>query len=436
MFVLSDRVRVIRSGPHACRIVRAAMLSGLILYYGVIPFEFLVTGEYRVQNEFLNTELAARSMIDGLAVVILVFFGFWFTTRPLALMNHNVVRVSEVGVCASGVATVLVIAFFALAMRTGIFLKATSVELAATLDNTYGVAFNSLVLTAASAACAVAVAWYAFDAATRRKSALLLLAVVALGGLGIQFGDKDPLGAAVFMFIASLSMRLRGRFLPLMVACALCVGGLFALSAVSMVKFMFFGIEPDLSLLLLRPSSSDPGGAFALMATAMDGSAPLGMADYNPLVSMWGDVGSAVPHWIWANRPQSPGALLASSLMGSAYVEGYGVGYSPYLDIYSGLGPIGLVIAGMIIGWAVTRLLRIAARIDSTGRLVLLCASMNFYVIVACQRLSLMGSLKQLLYFNAAAISAFLIVLGFGRVRRFMVGGGLRLQPCANDRSV
>jgi hypothetical protein len=81
---------------------------------------------------------------------------------------------------------------------------------------------------------------------------------------------------------------------------------------------------------------------------------------------------------------------------------------------------VGIILAGLIIGWAVTLLLRIAAYVDSSGRLLGVCAMISFYVIVVCQRLSLMGSLKQLIYYNAATITASLIVVGFVRVRRAM----------------
>ncbi len=418
---LPSESRAIRLFPHTCRTVRIAMFCGLVLYYGVIPLEFLATGAYVIKNDFMDTELAARSLIDGPTVVFLAFLGFWLGTRPLSLINRNVmIRPSDLGSCASRIAVILIVVFAMLATRTSIFLKATDVEMAATSDSDYGVASNSLVLTAAAAAAGVAAMSFALNPATRPRSALWLVLVLMLGGLGLRLGDKDPMGAAVFMGIASFALWLRGHFLPTIVACSLCVAGLLALSAASMVKFLLFGIAPDLSRLLTRPSSSDPGGAFAIMVTSMDCSVPLGMPGYNALAAISNDLGSSVPQWIWSGRPQPPGASLASFLMGSTYVEGYGVGYSPYVDLYCALGPVGIILAGLIIGWAVTLLLRIAAYVDSSGRLLAVCAMISFYVIVVCQRLSLMGSLKQLIYYNAATITAFLIVVGFVRVRRAM----------------
>jgi hypothetical protein len=399
------------------------MLCGLILYYGVIPIEFLFTGEYRVKNDFIDAELSARSLIDGPSVVVLAFLGFWLGTKPLASVNGKMmIRASDLGTCAAGIATVLVVAFAMIATRTNITSKLISSEMAATADNDYAVAFNSLVLTAAAAAAGVTAASYAVTAATRRLSIAWLMLVFVLGGIGIRFGDKDPMGASVFMFIASFALWLRGNILSTIVACSLCVSGLFALPAASMVKFMFFGIAPDLSLLLIRPSSSDPGGAFALMATAMDSSVPLGLPGYSALISISNDIGSAVPQWIWSGRPQPPGAEIASFVMGSSYVEGFGIGYSPYLDLYCAIGHIGIIVSGLTIGLAVTLLLRIAAYVDSTRRLVQVCAVISFYILVASQRLSLMGSLKQLLYYNATTIAAFLFVLLCQRVRRFMFG--------------
>jgi hypothetical protein len=394
------------------------MLCGLILYYGIIPLEFLITGDYRVRNDFLDAELAIRSLIDGWAVVICAFLGFWLGTQSLARLGRNeMVRASTLGACAARMAMVLIAAFLTLALFTGISSKASDVELSSTMDTSYDVAFNSLVLSAASAVSAVAALGYAYNATTRRRSAMWVLAVLVSGGIGLSFGDKDPLGASVFMCIASLALWLRRRAVATMVACSLCIAGLFAISAVSMVKFMLFGINPDLSLLLVRPSNSDPGGAFALMATAMEHGRPLGMTYYEPLVGIWQDVCSAVPRFIWSSRPRSPGTELASFLMGPTFVEGYGVGYSPYLDVYCAFGYAGIAVAGAIMGWAVALLLRLAACVDSTGHLVLVCAMINFYVLVVSQRLSLVGSLKQLLYYNATTISVFFILSAFEVVR-------------------
>jgi hypothetical protein len=409
---------MIGAWPQTCRTLRIAMLCGLVLYYGVVPIEFLFTGEYRVKNDFIDFELSARSLIDGPSVVVLAFLGFWLGTTPLARVNRKaMIRASDLGTCAASIAKVLVVAFFVIAARTEISNKSINVELAATSDNDYAVGFNSLVLAAAAAASGVTAASYAFGAATRRQSILWLILVLILGGIGLRFGDKDPMGASVFMFIASFVLWLRGNVLSTIFACALCVGGLFALPAASMVKFMFFGIDPDLSLLLIRPSSSDPGGAFALMATAMDSSVPLGLPGYSGLSSISNDIGSAVPRWLWSGRPQAPGAEIASFVMGSSYVEGFGIGYSPYLDLYCALGHIGIIAAGLTIGSMVTLLLRIAAYVDPTSRLMQVCAVISFYVLVVSQRLSLMGSLKQLLYYNATTIAAFLLVLLCQRVR-------------------
>lgn len=411
--------RVIGMQPQIRRTVRIAMLCGLVLYYGVIPVEFLLTGTYRVKSDFVDYDLASRALLDGPIVVALAFLGFWLGTIPLGRVGRNaMIRASSLGACAAEIATVLILAFAVLATRTEVFSKASSAEMAATLNNDHVVGFNSLVLTASAAAASIAAASFALSATTRRKSVVWLILGLVLGGIGLRLGDKDPIGASCFRVIASFAMRLRGNVLAAVVAGALCVAGLLAIPAASAVKFMFFGIDPDLSQLLALPSSSDPGGAFAIMATAMAGSMPLDMPGYNALAAILNDLGSAVPQSIWSSRPQTPGATLASFLMGSSYLEGYGTGYSPYVELYCALGHVGIAVAGLMIGWMVTLLLRIAAHFDSTGRLVQVCAAISFYVLVASQRLSLMGSLKQLVYYNATAIAAFLFLLLCHRERR------------------
>ena len=290
--------------------------------------------------------------------------------------------------------------------------------MAATLDIDPVVGFNSLLLTASTAVASIAAASFALSAGTRRKSAGWLISSLVLGGIGLQLGDKDPIAASCFMVIASFAMWLRGNILAASVACALCVAGLLALPAASMAKFLLFGIDPDLSLLVLPPSSSDPGGAFAVMATALDGSGLLGFGEVDALAAILNDLGSAVPKAIWSDRPQTPGDALARLLMGSNYIEGYGIGYSPYVDLYSAVGFVGITLAGLIIGWTVTLLLRIASQVDGSGQLLQVCAAMNFYVLVIGQRLSLTGFLKQLVYYNAVALTAFLFYLLCNSMRR------------------
>ena len=415
-------VEVCRIGlwDQVSRVVRIGMICGLFLYYCVIPIEFLVTDEYKVSNEILNIELTKRSLVDGPFLALLAFFGFFLGTQSLVLTQMNLkICLSKAGESAAQVATLLLAGVVVLSPFTGILGAAASVEVAATISsNSPAVGINSLLLTATAATSAAAMTLYFFNPATRRKSVWWLLWAAATSALGMKLGDKDPAGAVALVCIASLAFRLRGKVISTMVVCLLCVAGLFAIPAASHLKFSLFGIEPDLSLLWVRPSNSDPGGAFAIMSSAMDQNAPLGNRDYNAIISIIEDFLSFVPAWIYAERPPDPGSSVANFLMGPNYIKGYGTGYSPYVDFYCAFGLIGPVIIGILIGGLITLLLRVAKRADSSGGLVVVCGLVTFTVLVIGQRLTMMGAVKQLLYYNTILILAYLAMATYSRAKR------------------
>ena len=405
---------------RVCRVLRIGVIAGLFLYYCVIPIEFLVTDEYKVTNDFLKIELPKRSLIDGPLLALLAFFGFFLGTQSLMRTQLNFkIHLSKAGESAAQVATLLLVGVIVLTPFTGILNSTASSEDAVMIVNSSRlVAINSLLLTATAATSAAAMTLYFFNSATRRKSAWWLLWAAAISFLGMKIGDKDQVGAVALVCIASLALRLRGKVLSTMVACLLCVAGLFAVPSSSLFKFSLHGIEPDFSRFLVLPSSSDPGGAFAIMSTAMDQDAPLGNPDYSALNSISDDLLSFLPGWIYPERPADPGTSIAKFLIGPKYVKGYGVGYSPYVDFYCALGLIGPVLIGMLIGGLITILLRLAKRADSSGGLVVVCGLVTFTVLVVGQRLSMMGAVKQLLYYNGILISAYIAMATYSQAKR------------------
>ena len=405
---------------QVCRVIRIGMICGLFLYYCVIPIEFLVTDDYNVTNDLLKIELTKRSLVDGPFLALLAFFGFFLGTQSLVRTQLNFkICLSKAGESAAQVATLLLAGLIVLTPFTGILGSTASVEDAViTTANSRVVAINSLLLTAAAATSAAAMTLYFFNSATRRKSAWWLLWTAATSALGMKMGDKDQVGAVALVCIASLALRLRGKVLSTMVACLLCVAGLFAVPSASLFKFSLFGIEPDFSLFWVPPSNSDPGGAFAIMSTGMDQDAPLGNPDYSPIISIREDILSFVPAWLYPERPDDPGSLIANFIMGPKYVKGYGVGYSPYVDFYCAFGVIGPVLIGILIGGLITLLLRLAKRADSSGGLVVVCGLVTFTVLVIGQRLSMMGAVKQLLYYNSTLILAYMAMATYSRAKR------------------
>ena len=420
MSIPSVEVCRISLWDQVSRVVRIGMICGLFLYYCVIPIEFLVTDEYNISNDILNIELTKRSLVNGPFLALLAFFGFFLGTQSLVRTQMNLkICLSKAGESAAQVATLLLAGVVVLSPFTGMLGAAVSAEAAATISsNSPAVGINSLLLTATAATSAAAMTLYFFNPATRRKSAWWLLWAAATSALGMNLGDKDQAGAVALVCIASLTLRLRGKVLSTIVVCLLCVAGLFAIPAASLLKFSLFGLEPDLSRLWVRPSNSDPGGAFAIMSTAMDQDAPLGNRDYSAIVSIREDFLSSTPAWIYPERPADPGSSLANFIIGPKYVKGYGVGYSPYVDFYCAFGFIGPVIIGMLIGGLITLLLRVAKRADSSGGLVVVCGLVTFTVLVIGQRLSMMGAVKQLLYYNTILILAYLAMATYLRAKR------------------
>jgi hypothetical protein len=405
--------RLISERGMSVRIVRTAAICGLILYYGVIPIEFVITGQFRVSNDIFEVDLNSSVILDSILVVGFAFTGFLCGTQLLARTTRTrYIHARESGECAARIAAVVLSAFLVAAFSSGAFQKSVSVESAATLDSDPGIASSSLLLTAAAAVSSVALSFDALGRLARFRVAILALLVIAIGGLGLLLGDKDPFGAAVLAFIGSLAFRTRNRLVSGLLSVGICISGLLVVPAASAAKFWLFGIEPSISQMFTRPSRSDPGGAFAMMASAMERSIPLEMAGYNPVGSLSADLASVVPKWLWLERPQSPGASLSRFLMGSSYAEGYGVGYSPYLDLYCALGVLGIFISGVVIGLMVSVVLVAARVVDRRGVLECCCALVSFYVIIVSQRLSLVGSVKQLVYYNVIVISAFIISLG------------------------
>ena len=72
----------------------------------------------------------------------------------------------------------------------------------------------------------------------------------------------------------------------------------------------------------------------------------------------------------------------------------------------------------MLIGGLITLLLRVAKRADSSGGLVVVCGLVTFTVLVIGQRLSMMGAVKQLLYYNTILILAYLAMATYLRAKR------------------
>jgi hypothetical protein len=72
----------------------------------------------------------------------------------------------------------------------------------------------------------------------------------------------------------------------------------------------------------------------------------------------------------------------------------------------------------MLIGGLITILLRLAKRADSSGGLVVVCGLVTFTVLVVGQRLSMMGAVKQLLYYNGILISAYIAMATYSQAKR------------------